>query len=137
MAANARTAQRGRDGAVLECDNHDVRWPEVHVLDPAGLDHQDAGGAVHRAHVPECKHGESGPEQCSQAPRTRPRWAQARREVPCMETTHADHFRGPLTVSRTRTQAQLGEEYERETGLAIIDRFVSGIDTRRYRPAFD
>jgi L-ribulose-5-phosphate 4-epimerase len=58
-------------------------------------------------------------------------WAQARREIPCLGTTHADHFRGPVPVSRPLTRAQLGGAYERETGLAIVDRFVSGgIDPR-------
>jgi L-ribulose-5-phosphate 4-epimerase len=53
-------------------------------------------------------------------------WAQAGREIPCLGTTHADHFRGAVPISRPLTRAQLGAEYERETGLAIVDRFVSG-----------
>ena len=31
-------------------------------------------------------------------------WAQARREIPCFGTTHADHFRGPVPVTRELTR---------------------------------
>ena len=53
-------------------------------------------------------------------------WAQARRSIPCLGTTHADHFRGPVPVSQPLTEAQLGADYERETGLSIVDRFGEG-----------
>src|SRR5207344_2904201 len=34
-------------------------------------------------------------------------WAQARREIPCVGTTHADHFRGPVPVTRTLSGAEI------------------------------
>jgi L-ribulose-5-phosphate 4-epimerase len=33
-------------------------------------------------------------------------WAQARREIPCLGTTHADHFHGPVPVTRWLTEAE-------------------------------
>ena len=48
-------------------------------------------------------------------------FAQARMELPCLGTTHADHFAGPVPVSRQLTQEELGE-YERNTGRVIVER---------------
>ena len=55
--------------------------------------------------------------------------AQARLPVRCMGTTHADHFRGDVPVTRDLTRDEVGGEYERETGLVIIETFeAAGID---------
>jgi L-ribulose-5-phosphate 4-epimerase len=54
-------------------------------------------------------------------------FAQACREIPCLGTTHADHFNGPVPVTRFLTEAEVGEEYERATGAVIIERF-EGMD---------
>jgi L-ribulose-5-phosphate 4-epimerase len=48
-------------------------------------------------------------------------WAQAGRPIPCLGTTHADHFRGPVPVTRTMRPAELGPSYEAETGAVIIE----------------
>ncbi len=48
-------------------------------------------------------------------------WAQAGRPIPCLGTTHADHFRGAVPVSRTLLPAELGRMYEAETGAVIIE----------------
>ena len=48
-------------------------------------------------------------------------WAQARRELPCLGTTHADHFRGPVPVTRPLTDAELGDAYEQRTGEVIVE----------------
>jgi L-ribulose-5-phosphate 4-epimerase len=47
-------------------------------------------------------------------------WAQARRELPCFGTTHADHFRGPVPVTRELTGEEIGD-YERSTGDVIVE----------------
>lgn len=52
-------------------------------------------------------------------------FAQARREIPCLGTTHADYFRGAVPVTRPLTRAELASEYERNTGLAIVRRFTA------------
>ena len=54
-------------------------------------------------------------------------WAQARKEIPCFGTTHADYFHGPIPVTAPLTPEQIAGEYELETGKAIIRRF-QGID---------
>lgn len=54
-------------------------------------------------------------------------WAQARREIPCFGTTHADYFRGPIPVTEEMTNEEIGKDYELNTGLAIARRFA-GID---------
>jgi L-ribulose-5-phosphate 4-epimerase len=48
-------------------------------------------------------------------------WAQAGRAIPCLGTTHADHFHGPVPVTRTLRPAELGPTYEAETGGVIIE----------------
>jgi L-ribulose-5-phosphate 4-epimerase len=50
-------------------------------------------------------------------------WAQARRELPCFGTTHADHFRGAVPVTRLLTAEEIAGDYEDATGVAIVDAF--------------
>jgi L-ribulose-5-phosphate 4-epimerase len=51
-------------------------------------------------------------------------WAQAEREIPCLGTTHADSFYGPVPVTARLSAAAIAGEYERETGVAIWQRFA-------------
>jgi L-ribulose-5-phosphate 4-epimerase len=53
-------------------------------------------------------------------------FAQARRPVPCMGTTHADYFRGDVPVTRALTRAEVAGEYEAETGRVIVETFRAG-----------
>jgi L-ribulose-5-phosphate 4-epimerase len=50
-------------------------------------------------------------------------FAQARLKVRCMGTTHADHFRGDVPVTRPLTRDEVEGEYERNTGLVIVECF--------------
>lgn len=50
-------------------------------------------------------------------------FAQARREIPCLGTTHADHFDGPVPVTRVLTPEEVDGGYEVNTGELIIERF--------------
>jgi L-ribulose-5-phosphate 4-epimerase len=50
-------------------------------------------------------------------------WAQARREIPCFGTTHADYFHGPVPVTDPMPEHEIAGEYEKNTGAAIIRRF--------------
>jgi L-ribulose-5-phosphate 4-epimerase len=50
-------------------------------------------------------------------------WAQANRELPCLGTTHADHFRGPVPVTRELTVDEIRGDYERLTGEVIVETF--------------
>lgn len=50
-------------------------------------------------------------------------FAQARREIPCFGTTHADHFYGPVPVTRPLTAQEIQQAYELNTGLVIVERF--------------
>lgn len=52
--------------------------------------------------------------------------AQARLSVRCMGTTHADHFRGDVPVTREMTREEVATDYERETGRVIIEAFRDG-----------
>jgi L-ribulose-5-phosphate 4-epimerase len=53
-------------------------------------------------------------------------WAQARREIPCLGTTHADHFHGPVPVTRALTGDEIATDYELNTGRVIVERFAAG-----------
>jgi L-ribulose-5-phosphate 4-epimerase len=50
-------------------------------------------------------------------------FAQARRAIPCLGTTHADHFNGEVPVTRPLTRPEVTRAYEVNTGLAIVERF--------------
>lgn len=54
-------------------------------------------------------------------------WAQAKREIPCLGTTHADYFRGAVPLTADLTDEEINEDYEYNTGLAIVRR-MEGID---------
>jgi L-ribulose-5-phosphate 4-epimerase len=49
--------------------------------------------------------------------------AQARLPVRCMGTTHADFFRGDVPVTRDLRPDEIEEEYEKNTGLVIVETF--------------
>ena len=50
-------------------------------------------------------------------------WAQAHRPIPCLGTSHADHFRGAVPVTRPLTAAEIGADYEAATGRVIVETF--------------
>ena len=50
-------------------------------------------------------------------------WAQAGRSIPFYGTTHADYFYGDIPCARALTEEEILGEYEKNTGLAIIEKF--------------
>jgi L-ribulose-5-phosphate 4-epimerase len=50
-------------------------------------------------------------------------WAQARKPIPCLGTTHADYFYGSVPVTRVLKKREISSEYERNTGIAIVRAF--------------
>lgn len=50
-------------------------------------------------------------------------WAQAGRKIPCYGTTHADYMYGDIPCIRSLTQQEIEQEYEKNTGLAIVEYF--------------
>lgn len=52
-------------------------------------------------------------------------FAQAGMDLPCLGTTHCDYFHGSVPVTRTMTPAEVGGEYEWETGKVIVERFAN------------
>jgi len=50
-------------------------------------------------------------------------WAQARREIPCFGTTHADYFHGPVPVTEPMPAQDIENDYELNTGYSIVRRF--------------
>lgn len=53
-------------------------------------------------------------------------FSQARLPIRCMGTTHADHFRGDVPVTRPLTPDEIAGDYERLTGLVIVETFTAG-----------
>ncbi len=51
-------------------------------------------------------------------------WAQACREIPCLGTTHADHFYGPVPCTRLLTPEEIAGDYEVATGQVIREVFT-------------
>ncbi|MCI5486114.1 MAG: L-ribulose-5-phosphate 4-epimerase [Clostridiales bacterium] len=58
-------------------------------------------------------------------------WAQAGEDLPCYGTTHADYFYGSIPCARHLTQEELDEDYERNTGVTIVETFKErGLDPK-------
>lgn len=56
-------------------------------------------------------------------------FSQAGLEIPCLGTTHADHFRGTVPLVRELSPEEVKEDYETNTGRAIVECFRNrGID---------
>ncbi len=56
-------------------------------------------------------------------------WAQAGRAIPCLGTTHADYFHGPVPVTEPLTAEEVAGGYVRNTGNVIVRRFrAEGLD---------
>ena len=53
-------------------------------------------------------------------------FAQARLPIRCMGTTHADYFRGDIPVTRPLRGDEVEQEYEKNTGLVIVETFAGG-----------
>lgn len=47
-------------------------------------------------------------------------WAQAGKPIPCYGTTHADYFHGTVPVTEMLRAVEVGDEYVRNTGEAIL-----------------
>jgi L-ribulose-5-phosphate 4-epimerase len=48
-------------------------------------------------------------------------WAQAQREIPLLGTTHADLSAHPIPLTRALTAAEIDEDYEGATGVALVE----------------
>jgi L-ribulose-5-phosphate 4-epimerase len=51
-------------------------------------------------------------------------FCQARVPIPCLGTTHADHFFGPIPLTRPLTRQEVQKNYEANTGKVIIELFA-------------
>ena len=59
-------------------------------------------------------------------------WAQAERDLPCLGTTHADHFHGPVPCTRPLRDDEVAGAYEHNTGAVITETFRGrGVDPDR------
>lgn len=50
-------------------------------------------------------------------------WAQAGLDIPALGTTHADYFYGDIPCTRRLTPAEIVTDYEKNTGIVIIEEF--------------
>lgn len=49
-------------------------------------------------------------------------WAQIGEDIPVLGTTHADDFFGSIPCTRTMTDAEIDEDYEKNTGKVIAEK---------------
>jgi L-ribulose-5-phosphate 4-epimerase len=54
-------------------------------------------------------------------------FAQSCREIPCLGTTHADQFHGPVPLARFLSEEEVQDDYEANMGRVIVERF-RGLD---------
>ena len=57
-------------------------------------------------------------------------WAQARKPIPCLGTTHADYFHGSVPVTESMTDDEISTAYEENTGQ-VIARLFKNVDPAR------
>lgn len=50
-------------------------------------------------------------------------WAQAAKDIPCLGTTHADYFHGPVPVTDPLDHDEISGDYELSVGKAIVRTF--------------
>jgi L-ribulose-5-phosphate 4-epimerase len=50
-------------------------------------------------------------------------WAQAELDIPALGTTHADYFYGDVPCTRELTNSEIAIDYEKNTGLVIVEEF--------------
>ena len=66
--------------------------------------------------------------ECGGIVHTHSRWAttfaQAKKEISAMGTTHADYFFGAIPCTRPMTDREIRGEYEKETGNVIVETFA-------------
>ena len=62
-------------------------------------------------------------------------WAQAGRDIPLYGTTHADYFLGAIPCTRSLTDEEIAGEYEKNTGLVIVETFEERKINPMYTPA--
>ena len=64
---------------------------------------------------------------------THSRWAtifaQARRGIPALGTTHGDYFYGEIPCTRLMTPEEIAGDYEKETGNVIVETFAGRTPT--------
>ena len=51
-------------------------------------------------------------------------FAQAARPLPCLGTTHADHFYGTVPVTRDLRPEEIASDYEANTGRVVVETFA-------------
>lgn len=51
-------------------------------------------------------------------------FSQAGVGLPCLGTTHADHFFGEVPVARALTPEEVAADYEHATGVSVVERFT-------------
>lgn len=61
-------------------------------------------------------------------------WAQAGESIPCYGTTHADYFYGSIPCARQLTEEEIEADYEKSTGIAIVETLVQQKIEPRYVP---
>ncbi len=106
---------RLEDGAIIEGDLRPSTDAPTHRILYREL--PDIGGIVH-THSREAS-----------------AWAQAGRPIPALGTTHADHVRGPVPVSRALRTDEVDGEYEWETGRVIVETLTAEGRTAHDTPA--
>jgi L-ribulose-5-phosphate 4-epimerase len=52
-------------------------------------------------------------------------WAQAKRDLPLLGTTHADYFHGAVPCTRVMRDEEVRNDYEANTGRVIVERFAT------------
>ena len=103
--------QVSMEGEVIEGDGKPSVDTPIHLALYSQWDW--VGGVVH-THSPYCT-----------------TFAQAKQPIPCIGTTHADHFYGDVPVVYDMTEAEIATDFEKNCGLNIVNYFLEvGLDPK-------
>ncbi len=58
-------------------------------------------------------------------------FAQAATGIPCLGTTHADHFNGTIPLTRLLTKKEVADGYELNTGKVIVEKFQGATNSEK------
>jgi L-ribulose-5-phosphate 4-epimerase len=62
-------------------------------------------------------------------------FAQSKKDIPCLGTTHADHFYGNIPVTRDLTAEEINSDYDLNTGKVIVEHFKKNKIDHMFMPA--
>ena len=101
----------------------DLKWQDIVLLDLDlnNIDSKLRPSSDKKTHVEIYKNFDNVKGIVHTHSRWATTWAQAQLPIPCVGTTHADHFYGEVPCIPILNEDQILDDYEKNTGLSIVE----------------